>query len=306
MDNNSGENTINFQQRKNILLKRKEEAEKLLNDAIKKYDKIANSFSLRKEIKLKSAENIMQLREKNLNVINTELKYLRPRNIEDMEYRQRQYNNFSNFITKNIPNDLPLRFHGSPLHASKEIILSGELSSYGDRIGVEMSYDTPNIVYVNTKDNIFNTVRNFCNLTYDYDTPAGCLFVVTPKDEQDEISGHNQTMESIYFKNNPDRLVAVVSTPENVSNLKGWMKESNLPEEKVFDYDGFCCSIDKIIDSVFIPYKDLKMDENMIDKRIVSNLDSMISNAKNKADEHNKNVYDIKDKAYVIPRGRDK
>jgi len=32
----------------------------------------------------------------------------------------------------------------------------------------------------------------------------------------------------------------------------------------------------------------------------------MISNAKNKADEHNKNVYDIKDKAYVIPRGRDK
>jgi len=267
MDNIRSENTITFQQRKNTLLKRKDEAEKLLNDAIKKYDKIANEFSLRKEIKLRSAENIMHLREKNLNTINTELEYLRPRNTEDMEYRQRQYNDFSDFIIKNIPDDLPLRFHGSPLHASKDIILSGELSSYGDRLGVEMSYDTPNIVYVNTKDNIFNTVRNFCNLTYDYDTPAGCLFVVTPKDDQDEITGHNQTMESIYFKNNPDRLVAIVSTPENISSLKGWMRESNLPTEKVFDYDGFCSSIDKIIDSVFIPYKDLKLMQKRLTKR---------------------------------------
>lgn len=226
MANSSNENIIYFHQRKNMLLKSKNEAEKLLNDAIKNYDKIAKGFSLRKEIKLKSAENIIHLREKNLNVINTDLEYLRPRNIEDMEYRQRQYNDFSDFIIKNIPDDLPLRFHGSPLHASKEIILSGELSSPGDRLGVEISYDTPGMVYVNTRDNIFNTVRNFCNLTYDYDTPAGCLFVVTPKDEHDEITGHNQTMESIYFKNNPDRLVAVISTPENISDLKDWICNS--------------------------------------------------------------------------------
>lgn len=304
MDNNKNQNMINFRQRKSKLLRKKIEAEKLLDVAIENYNNISKSHSLRKEIKLNNAQNIIYLREKNLNVINTELEYLRPRNEEDMLYRQRQYNEFSDYITQNIPDDLPLRFHGTSIYATKEIIASGEISSPGDRFGVEASYDSPGQIYVNTKDNIFNSVRNFCNLTYDYDLPAGCLFVVTPKDSQDEKTGHNQIMESVYFRNNPDRLVAVISTPENINNIRSWLRESGLPSDKAFTYDGFIKSIEKVKNSVVLPYKNSQK-ETFNEKKSFSSLESMISNAESRASK-NKNVMSHTKEIINYKGGRDK
>lgn len=294
-------NIINFEQRKSKLLQQKAESEKLLDTAIENYNKILKGFSLRKEIKLKSAENIIHIREKNLRTINTELEYLRPRNEEDMAYRQRQYNVFSEYIKESIPDEIPLRFHGTSIYAAKDIIISGEISSPADRLGAEISYMTPGQIYVNTKENIFNTVGNFCNLTYDYDLPAGCLFVITPKDIEDEKTAPNQTMNSVYFKNNPDRLVAVISTPENNHNLKFWLKESGLSPEKAFTYDGFMQSIDKVIDSVVLPYREIEKNisqrATVNDNKSAINLDAMISNAKNRVSTQQieeKNIKEIK------------
>lgn len=69
--------------------------------------------------------------------------------------------------------------------------------------------------------------------------PAGCIFVVLPKDDNDRESGESLLMGNVNFKEEPSRLYAIITTPENINMVSKWCKENNVDSGKVYDYDSF-------------------------------------------------------------------
>lgn len=53
-------------------------------------------------------------------------------------------------------------------------------------------------------------------------------------------------MGNVSFKDNPDRLYGIISTPENMENLKTWAREAGIDESKLFDFDSFVQHLEKI------------------------------------------------------------
>ena len=119
----------------------------------------------KKELRLEIAGRTLQSREYALGLIESQLEFLRPSSQEDMEYRLKQYNEFSKQIKAVVPDDLHLCFHGCPIYVAKHIIEDGEISSSVDRIGSSTSYDVSDQVSVTTKNTIETTVQGYAGLT---------------------------------------------------------------------------------------------------------------------------------------------
>ena len=102
------------------------------------------------------------------------------------------------------------------------------------------SYDSSGQISVTTSDTISTTINGYSGLLdNEYFLPAGCIFVVLPKDEEDAKAGNSMLMGNVNFKESPDRLVAIISTPENMNRIIYWTTENNIDSDKVFTYDGF-------------------------------------------------------------------
>ncbi|MGE5472610.1 MAG: hypothetical protein ACM3UU_00105 [Ignavibacteriales bacterium] len=235
----------NFEKQKSNLIRNKELAEERLAEAKEKYNSIENSEIDRKEQRLEIAMKAIAMKKRALEQISDKLEFLRPENEEDMSYRSRQYKEFPKRIKETVPNDLPLRFHGCPIYTAERILQSGELSSSVDRIGIETSYDAEGQVSVTTKDTIDTTVHGYSDLGGNQNLPAGCIFVLLPKDEKDEEIGQSMMMGNVSFKEEPERLFAIITSPENISRVKGWSKESGVDLTKVHDFDSFIKIFDK-------------------------------------------------------------
>lgn len=229
-----------FQKRQEILIRNKDRLQENLQKAIDKYEEIAKSNVDQKEKRLKIAKNAISSRRYALSKVEEQLEFLRPANDKDMEYRLRQYNEFARQMKDLVPDDFPLRFHGCPIYTAKHILESGELSSSVDRLGVETSYDTAGQVSVTTKDSLDITIQGYTHLLDNSNLPAGCVFVLLPKDEIDAEAGDSLLMGNVDFKSEPDRLYGVITTPENVERISQWGKMYGIDlSDKVYDFDGF-------------------------------------------------------------------
>lgn len=213
----------NYQRRQEILYKNKQEYEQKLQLAIEKYRETKASNIDKKEARLQIALHNIKMRENALNEINNKLIFLRPATEEDISYRLRQYDTFSKIIEELIPDELPLRFHGCSIYNAKAIIKSGGISSSVDRLGFETSYDVEDQISVTTRKTIDITVQGYADLIKDFNLPAGCIFVLMPKDKQEEQIGDSLLMHNINFKKEPDRLFGIITTLENLDKVKTWM-----------------------------------------------------------------------------------
>lgn len=229
----------NYNKNKNMLLYNKKIRQEKLDVAIQKYEEIKNSNIDKKEQRLQLAATNVNRRKYALNIIEEELSYLRPAISEDIEYRLRQYKEFTEEVRNCIPEDLPLRFHGCPIYAAKKIIESGEISSSADRQGFETSYDTNGQISVTTKESLDITVTSYAGLIDNYNLPAGCIFVLLPKDDFDRECGKSLLMGNVSFKKEPSRLFGIITTPENIPRVNIWCQENNIETNKIYDYDNF-------------------------------------------------------------------
>lgn len=62
-----------------------------------------------------------------------EINFVRPNSRQDIEYRERQSDEFVPKLQSVISPNLDLRFHGTPIYLAEQIIKSGEISSTADR-----------------------------------------------------------------------------------------------------------------------------------------------------------------------------
>lgn len=165
---------------------------------------------------------------------------LRAPSKEDIAYRTRQLEEFPNKIADSIPEEKKLCFHGTSIMGAKNIILTGGISSGADRFGHSTSYDPPGKISVTNKDTIHTSVKDYMRLVDDFCYPAGCIFVVTAKDQEEYNNLPSGWMiRNVDFRKNPERLVAIISTPENIERLTQWANEGGIDSSKVMDFDKF-------------------------------------------------------------------
>jgi len=176
-----------------------------------------------------------------------ELEFSRPTKSKDMQYRKRQYCNFPKLIKDFVPDDLPLRFHGCPIYIARDILQSGWLSSPKDRLEFGKPADIQGHFYVTTKNNIRYTIASYMD-SFAKHIPAGCVFVLLPKDENDiKFVEPYCIISNVNFREEPVRLFAVITTPENIERVKEWAVAGGVDPTKVHDFDSFIKLFDRNI-----------------------------------------------------------
>lgn len=94
---------------------------------------------------------------------------------------------------------------------------------------------------------IETTVRGYTHLHDNQNLPAGCIFVLLPRDEEDAKTGEtSMLMGNVDFKAEPDRLYGIITTPENLERVSQWAQEYGVDlTDKLHDFDGFIKSLEK-------------------------------------------------------------
>jgi hypothetical protein len=190
--------------------------------------------------KLKILQTTLNMKEYALSNYQNKMEFLREPTNEDREYRFDILDNWPRKVSKTVPSNLPLRFHGCPIYTAKKILYVGGLSASSDRLGFDTSYDASGQVSVSTAENIEITTRSYTDLSAEnFTLPAGVIFVLIPKNELDAQASASLLMGNVNFKESPNRLFAIVSTPENTERLKEWAKWASVPESKINTFDSF-------------------------------------------------------------------
>jgi len=191
-----------------------------------------------KEMKLKVLNNRIKKAELTLSKYQNVKKFLRKGNKYDMDKRIEYMHFFPSKLREVMPNS-NLCFHGTTIYGAEGIINSGEISSSVDRNGVASSYDTDNQVSVTVLKTLETTIGGYAGLE-DAELPAGCVFVVTPKDEEDIKSAKNSMMiKNVNFKEDPSRLVAILTTEESAFLVRSWCRNNGIDEKVVLTYEQF-------------------------------------------------------------------
>jgi hypothetical protein len=175
-----------------------------------------------------------------------ELAFLRPSSEEDVAYRQRIAAEFSAGVRNAAPKDLPLRFHGASIYESRDIIITGGLSSSVDRLGAQTSMDGAGQVSVTTPDSIHITMEGYVDLfESNCCIPTGCTFVMLPGSQEDAAAGESMLMGNVDFTEEPDRLFAILASPETMSDVQGWAATAGIDPGRVTEYFAF---VDQLAD----------------------------------------------------------
>ena len=212
--------------------------------ALEEYNKIKDAPDIKiskkiiSESKVKNAEASVSRKENILERFKEQLSFARPGTKEDEEYRLRQYNEFDKEVERIVPADMHLCFHGCPIESAMHILEDGTIASSVDRVGYETSYNASGQISVTTKENVGISVRDYTHLL-DMSSPAGCIFVLTPKDRDEIESSKSLMIGNVDFKENPERLYSIITTPENIERVSEWAEKSGVDLSKVIDFDGF-------------------------------------------------------------------
>lgn len=162
---------------------------------------------------------------------------MRPSSQADEAYRMRVYQELPGYIADKLPKDSLLRFHATTLDATQNIIDSGEISSSVDRVGVPTSYDASDQVSVTTTENTYISVQSYMGATdRNCCLPIGCMFVVLPKDKREAEASGSLMMDNVYFRDNPDQLVGVLTSPENLPKVRAWLRGSGIDAAKAQEF----------------------------------------------------------------------
>lgn len=231
-------------------LKQKELVERRLAQKKERVESATNKLeSLKLELGSDDVENNPILRAAYSTVLIREHAFLLEKNTEeflrkpeqsDITYRLDVMDNWPKKVAEVVPKDLPLRFHGCPIYTARAILSSGELSSSVDRLGWSTSYDASEQISVSTAENVQISTDSYTDLTAEgCCLPAGCVFVLLPKDEAEAKSGDVLLMDNVSFTQEPDRLFSIITTPENIDRVNEWVNAAGLPTDKVFDFSSF-------------------------------------------------------------------
>lgn len=170
------------------------------------------------------------------------LLYMRPQSQKDAQERQDVLANFAKNVESVDPTDsLNLRFHATSLATAKDIIQSGGLISSVDRNnGFIESTNLSNEISVSSIHNIQYSVDFWMDTqSLSESKPCGVMFVVQPQSQEEADMIVNRQMHNVLFKQNPEQLVAIVTTSENIPTVQKWLEDNGIRTDCLHTFDEF-------------------------------------------------------------------
>lgn len=263
------------------LLQRKQQQEQLINSYVD------SGLTIQDKI-YKDAFHTYQKIKYDITETEKKMQYLRPNNEQDITYRKKQMQEFSERLRGVLPNDSNLRFHGAPCYYAEDIIRSKKITSTAERFnGYNRSFDSVGIISVTDINSLDSTVKTFSGLDgFSENLPAGCIFVI--RDEKNSFQADTFSMDSVDFGTNPKLLYGIITTPENINNISQALLEAGLPINKVYTFDDFLRVVEKDVKRQEIRQEDRNYAPN-IDEEIRMAIDA-------KQKEHDNFIATIADK----------
>lgn len=232
-------NNENFEKVKNNILKNyQNQLEKIKQLKEQLLESERNNDIRKIDFYTKRIESILG----NIHNLKATLDCMRLNEENDLKERYDVRSTFSKLVDDSIPDDIPIVFHGNNnIKIVKQIIASGGLHTPEER-GVDFkSFATQ--IDVTAKTNITVSLE-FADSSINSFMPYGAIFVFYPKEyeyekvlktgDSSEVFGG---VESIDF--NEDRFIGVITTRENLEDIKKCMEENNFDSNKVFTHQQF-------------------------------------------------------------------
>lgn len=228
-----------FEQEKNNYLE-------LYNRYLKKIETLEDNvmFFSSSNFMYDNNENVKEMLMNKIKYYKGMLDFIRPVTEEDIIERNDIFLNYADKVKNVIPDDIPYAFHGnSKIFSVIEIIETGGLYTPKERNSSYNSFTSQ--IDVTCKDNINASIK-FADPGIKSFLPYGAIFVVLPREEEikkvletKENAEVNGGISRVSFKDNPDRLINIITTTENKKLLQKVLIENNLNEEKVVTHDEF-------------------------------------------------------------------
>ena len=172
------------------------------------------------------------------------VEFARIPNVEDVDYRANIFNWFPKKVREVVPDDLPLVFHGTGIIGEvRQIIKTNGLLTPEQRGESMTSFATE--IDVGAKTNI-SVPCEFAEPNSRYWIPYGAIFAFLPRPE--EVDKVNRTGDStevfggvsgVNFKQEPERLFGIITSPENIKRVQTWCEEYGLDGSKVMTHNDF-------------------------------------------------------------------
>lgn len=182
--------------------------------------------------------------ERNLRQINDIIEFMRPSNDKDINSRLRIYKEFPKVIDETFPDGFPIVFHGTNnIGTVREILKTGGLLTPEQRNESRTSFASA--IDVTYKSNILVSCE-FADAGSGSFLPYGAIFAFKPKEDEIErviSTGQSsevaQGVDGVSFRDQPQRLYGIITTPENIEKVKEWCEQYGIDSKKVFTHSKF-------------------------------------------------------------------
>lgn len=223
---------------KKILINQLNNYKKSNNEAIKKFNETKQKYGSGSEECTQAYIELEKWRYC-INQANLALKFIRPNNSDDIEYRNYQYNEFVTNLQSVTSRILDLRYHGTPIYNAEQIIKSKSITPTPDRYnGYTKSTNASGEISATTIDTLYRTINFHSDIkAYERSLPCGCIFALFPRGIKDYQ--FQDVIRAVDFKQNPEQLFGIITSPENNDLVKGWMQEANLNPGQVYTFEEF-------------------------------------------------------------------
>lgn len=227
-----------YKQHLEIYKKDIERFEKYIEEFTQKFEDVKRRFP-QDSTEYKNAQSDLYRWIYTLDAVKLKINFCRPNSSEDIQYRELQCNEFSEKLKQVLSTNFDLRFHGTSIYFAEQIIKSGSISSSADRYdGYIKSTDAIGEISVSDRETLKRTLDFFSDMySFQGCLPAGCIFAVLPRDEEDATYGPN-LMHSINFREHPEQLFGIFTTPENIEKVTSWLNKYGL-NSKVYTFEEF-------------------------------------------------------------------
>lgn len=211
-----------------------------LSDATQKFKDIQQRFSKDSKEYAYARDEMFRWRY-TLDETILSLQYIRPNSQEDIEYRDKTVNNYADELKKVLSPNFDLRFHGTPIYFTEQILKSGCISSTADRYdGYIKSTDTTGEISVSDRESIDRTIQFFSDMSgYMRHLPGGCIFAILPNGNEDPSMREASLMPSVNFRENPEQLFGIFTTPENIEQVREWMSKYGFDADLIYTFEEF-------------------------------------------------------------------
>lgn len=168
--------------------------------------------------------------------------FIRPNTQEDINYREGWADAFPTMIKQVTKEGDDLRFHGTSIAKTQKIIESGGIFSSVDiNNGYRASFDLSGEISASTIDTVAVSLNGWFTdiAAHRRGLPCGSLFVLKPRTDKDIALKERDAMESVNFREHPEQLYGIISTPENMIRIQEWLLNSGYNPGLAYTFDGF-------------------------------------------------------------------